>query len=194
VGRFGKRFERYDASITHWMEVHGVTMLRRSLGVVFFWFGVLKFFPGSSPAEDLAARTISELSLGMVPSSLSVPALAAWECIVGLGLIGGWFMRATLALLWAQMLGTVTPLFLFPAETFTRIPFQPTMEGQYIIKNIVLVTAAFVVGATVRGGGLVAEPEALSLARKREEETALGEEETRLALEKARRETDETMT
>ena len=193
MGRFGPRFERYDHAITHWMEFHGVSMLRRSLGVVFFWFGVLKFFPGSSPAEALAARTISELSLGMVPASVSVPVLAGWECLVGLGLLGGWFMRATLALLWAQMIGTVTPLFLFPKETFARIPFEPTMEGQYIIKNIVLVTAAFVVGATVRGGGLVSEPEALSLARRREAETELAEEEIRLAEEHRRRSEDKTI-
>lgn len=152
------------------MEFHGVSMLRRSLGVVFFWFGILKFFPGSSPAEDLAARTISELTLGHVGPQVSVPVLAGWECLVGIGLLGGWWMRATLALLWAQMLGTVTPLFLFPAETFLRIPFEPTMEGQYIIKNVVLVSAAFVVGATVRGGGLVSQPEALALARAREDE------------------------
>jgi hypothetical protein len=56
------------------------------------------------------------------------------------------------------MAGTITPLFLFPTETFTAFPYAPTLEGQYIIKNIVLVGAAMVVGATVRGGGLVAQP------------------------------------
>ena len=72
-------------------------------------------------------------------------------------------MRATLLLLILQMLGTVTPLALFPAETFTRFPYAPTLEGQYIIKNVVLVSAAVVLGATVRGGDLVADPE---LARR----------------------------
>jgi hypothetical protein len=57
-----------------------------------------------------------------------------------------------------QMLGTVTPLVLFPAETWIQAPIAPTLEGQYIIKNIVLVTAALVLGATVRGGELTAEP------------------------------------
>jgi ABC-type uncharacterized transport system permease subunit len=83
--------------------------------------------------------------------------LALWECVIGLGLLSGRFMRATLLLLAAQMAGTLTPLLLFPAEVFTRIPYAPTLEGQYIIKNAVLVSAAIVIGATVRGGGLVSE-------------------------------------
>jgi len=150
-----------DIKLTRWMARYGVVALRVSLGVVFFWFGVLKFFPGLSPAQDLAARTIDMLTFGLMPPNVSVPVLAAWECLIGLGLITGQFMRATLLLLFAQMLGTVTPLFFFPAETFTRFPYAPTLEGQYIIKNIVLVTAAIVIGATVRGGNLVADPEKL---------------------------------
>ena len=67
-------------------------------------------------------------------------------------------MRAVLLLLFVQMLGTITPLFLFPAETFTIFPFVPTLEGQYIIKNVVIVAAAIVLGATVRGGELSPEP------------------------------------
>lgn len=137
------------------MARYGVTLLRVSLGVVFFWFGVLKFFPGLSPAQDLAARTIERLSFGMVGPSISVPFLAAWECLIGLGLITGLFMRATLLLLGLQMLGTLTPLVFFPSEVFMRVPYAPTLEGQYIIKNAVLISAGIVIGATVRGGKLV---------------------------------------
>ncbi len=63
----------------------------------------------------------------------------------------------SLLLLALQMAGTITPLFLFPDETFSRFPIAPTLEGQYIIKNIVLIGAAMVIGATVRGGRLVPE-------------------------------------
>jgi hypothetical protein len=59
------------------------------------------------------------------------------------------------------MLGTITPLFLFPEESFLRFPIAPTLEGQYIIKNMVLISAGMVIGATVRGGQFVAEPEAV---------------------------------
>ena len=69
-------------------------------------------------------------------------------------------MRLTLLLLWLQMLGTITPIFLFPRETFLHAPYAPTLEGQYIIKNIVLICAGLVLGATVRGGRMVADPTA----------------------------------
>jgi uncharacterized membrane protein YphA (DoxX/SURF4 family) len=159
------RFDLIDARITHWMARYGLRLLRISLGVVFLWFGVLKFFPGMSPASDLASRTIDVLSFGVVHSSVSVPLLAGWECLIGVGLLFGIFMRATLLLLAVQMAGTLTPLVLFPGEVFTRIPYAPTLEGQYIIKNAVLISAAIVLGATVRGGGLVAEKDRVPVQR-----------------------------
>jgi uncharacterized membrane protein YphA (DoxX/SURF4 family) len=125
---------------------------------VFFWFGVLKYFPGASPAEQLAGRTIETLTGGLIPSATALPILATWEVAIGVGLFIGRWMRAVLLLLFVQMLGTITPLFLFPGETFTIFPVAPTLEGQYIIKNIVIVSAAFVLGATVRGGELSPEP------------------------------------
>jgi uncharacterized membrane protein YkgB len=151
-------FDRVDRRITGWMAAHGLTFVRFALGIVFFWFGILKLFPGASPAEDLAARTIEALTLGAVPSSVALPVLAVWEMAIGVGLFIGRWMRLTLLLLFVQMLGTITPLVLFPAETFTVFPLAPTLEGQYIIKNVVLVAAAIVLGATVRGGELVPEP------------------------------------
>jgi len=158
------QFTQIDQRITRWMADNGITLLRISLGIVFVWFGVLKFVPGLSPADELATRTIATLSFGLVQPDVSRPTLALWETLIGLGLISGRFMRATLLLLFLQMVGTVTPLFLFPAETWSRFPFAPTLEGQYIIKNIVLVSAGLVIGATVRGGGLVDDPVALRRA------------------------------
>jgi uncharacterized membrane protein YphA (DoxX/SURF4 family) len=151
-------YERIDARITRTLARLGVPAVRVALGIVFLWFGVLKFFPGLSPAEDLAARTIESLTFGAIQPSTSLPVLAIWESLIGLGLLSGRFLRATLALLAVQMLGTLTPLFLFPDETWTRFPYAPTLEGQYIIKNVVLIAAAMVVGATVRGGRIEPEP------------------------------------
>ena len=151
-----------DVRLTGWMARHGVTMLRVSLGVVFLWFGFLKFFPGMSPAQDLASRTIGALTGGRVGPGVSVPVLATWETLIGAGLLIGKFLRVVIFLLLVQMAGTLAPLVLFPAEVFVRIPFAPTLEGQSIIKNAVLISAAIVLGATVRGGGLVARPEVLA--------------------------------
>jgi len=152
-----KRLDRVDAAITRWMAGHGVTLLRVAMGIVFFWFGALKFFPGVSPAEALAGRTIETLTLGWVRPSVSLPALAVWECLIGLGFLSGKFLRVTVLLLFLQMPGTLLPLFFFPHETFSTVPLMPTLEGQYIIKNLVLMAAGLVVGATVRGGYM--EPE-----------------------------------
>jgi uncharacterized membrane protein YphA (DoxX/SURF4 family) len=151
-------FDRLDRRITHWMAEHGLTLLRLALGVVFFWFGVLKFFPGASPAEELAGRTIETLTFGAIPREVALMILAVWEVAIGIGLFLGRWMRAVLLLLFVQMLGTITPLFLFPSETFTVFPIAPTLEGQYIIKNVVIVASAIVLGATVRGGELSPEP------------------------------------
>lgn len=150
--------DRIDISITRWMARHGPPLLRISLGVVFLWFGVLKFFEGMSPAQDLAGRTIEALSFGLVQPAVSLPLLALWECVIGLGLISGVWLRATLLLLFLQMIGTLTPIFLFPHEVFIRVPYAPTLEGQYIIKNMVLISGALVIGALVRGGRVVADP------------------------------------
>ncbi len=154
MSRILRVVDRADPAIVRWMAENGITLLRLSLGLVFLWFGVLKFFPGLSPAQELAGRTISDLTLGLVLPAVSLPALATWECLIGLGLVTGRFLRLTLLLLFLQMPGTLMPLALYPSETFTLFPVAPTLEGQYIIKNFVLISAGIVVGATVRGGRL----------------------------------------
>jgi uncharacterized membrane protein YphA (DoxX/SURF4 family) len=148
-----------DEALTRWMAKYGVFLLRISVGIVFFWFGVLKYFPGLSPATDLATKTIDTLTFGIISGSLALYILATLEVAIGIGLIFGVFLREILLLLLFQMLGTITPLFLFTSEAFTQIPYAPTLEGQYIIKNIVIVSAGIVIGATVRGGRLVADPD-----------------------------------
>ena len=153
--------EKVDVRMTGWMARNGMTFLRVSLGVVFLWFGVLKFFPGLSPASELVTRTFEELSGGRLGPDVSLPLVGALESLIGLGLLFGFFMRVTLALLAVQMLGTLLPVVLLPEEVFTRVPYALTLEGQFIVKNAVLISAAIVLGATVRGGGLVPQPEVL---------------------------------
>ena len=152
--RFERLFDEVDQKMTGLMARYGIVLLRLSMGVIFFWFGVLKFFNGLSPAQALATHTISVMSFGIVSPSVSLPILATWECLIGLGFLTGKAHRATLVLLFTQMAGTFMPLFLFTHEVFLRIPYAPTLEGQYIIKNLVLVSAAMVIGAAVRGARL----------------------------------------
>ncbi len=149
---------RLEARAVVWMLENGLTLLRISLGIVFLWFGVLKFAPSRSPAEPLATATIGRLTLGAVTPPYALFALATVESAIGLALIVGVYRRLSLGLLFLHMCGTLTPLVLFPSLTFTSFPFAPTMEGQYILKNLVLISAAVVLGATIRGARLASRP------------------------------------
>jgi uncharacterized membrane protein YphA (DoxX/SURF4 family) len=153
-------FQTIDRRLTRWLAEHGLLFLRISIGLIFFWFGVLKFWPDLSPADQLATETIDRLSFGLIAEDLARVLLAILETTIGIGLIVGKFMRVTLLLLVGQMLGAATPLVLFPDVTWSQV-LVPTLEGQYILKNIVVVSAALTIGATVRGGLLVDDPEVL---------------------------------
>jgi uncharacterized membrane protein YkgB len=122
-----------------------VRAVRISLGVIFAWFGVLKFFPGVSPAESLAVDTLEALTLGAIAPRILILALALFESALGLLLLSGKWTRTAIALLWAHMAGTALPLLLFPRRLFTAFPYAPTLEGQYILKNLIVVAAALVV-------------------------------------------------
>jgi uncharacterized membrane protein YkgB len=142
---FLRSFDRIDRAIAGWMQRHGIRLLRYSLGIVFVWFGALKFFDGLSPAESLVRRTVY-----WVDPDLFIPVLGGWEVLIGLGLLYRPAIRVAIFLLFAQMPGTMLPLVLLPDVCFTVMPVGLTLEGQYIIKNLVLISAALVVGGTVR--------------------------------------------
>ena len=143
-------YNKLDNQIATFMNEYGILLLRISVGIVFIWFGFLKFFPNLSPAQGIATDTVNKLTLGLIQNNVAIIILAAWETLIGIGLIAGKYLRITLFLLFTQMIGTMTPLLLFPELTFTQFPYAPTLEGQYIIKNLVLISAGLVVGATVR--------------------------------------------
>ena len=147
-----KYLDPIDKKLTNWMASYGLLILRIGLGIVFFWFGILKFFPGVSPAENLVRNTIY-----FVNPDFFIPILAAWETLIGIGLITGKYMRLTLLLLFLQMPGTALPIFILPDVVWSSFPFALTLEGQYIIKNIVLIGGGLVLGAPVRGGKITIE-------------------------------------
>ena len=134
-----------DRRIAGVMERYGILLLRISLGVIFIWFGALKLFDGLSPAEELVKRTVYWFS-----PEVFFPILGVWEVLIGVGLLFRPLLRAALLLLFLQMPGTFLPLILLPDVCFTAFPYGLTLEGQYIIKNLILISAALVVGGTVR--------------------------------------------
>lgn len=138
--------------IIDWKVKNGLTILRVSLAIVFFWFGFLKFFPGISTAEEIASKTVFWLTRGHLQSNWPMPLLGIWECLIGIGLLFRKWLTITLLLLYFQMMGTLLPLIVFRNETWTDYLFVPTLLGQYIIKNAVLIAAGLVLGATINGG------------------------------------------
>ena len=134
-----------DILITDFMSRWGVTLLRYSIGIIYIWFGILKPF-GLSPAQELVENTVYWFSN---PSDF-VPILGWWEVIIGVTMCIKPLIRFSIFLLFIQMPGTFLPLVLLPEVCFTNFPFGLTTEGQYIIKNLIIISAAIVVGSTVR--------------------------------------------
>lgn len=130
-----------DRAIIQTLNRLSLPVLRISLGIIFIWFGALKPL-GNSPANDLITKTIYWFN-----PDIFIPILGIWEMAIGLCLLYKPFIRAGLFLLALQMPGTFLPLILLPEVCFVNFPFDLTLEGQYIIKNLVLIGAAIVVGS-----------------------------------------------
>jgi uncharacterized membrane protein YphA (DoxX/SURF4 family) len=125
-----------------------LTVLRCSIGIIYIWFGMLKFFHGYSPAEDLAINTIHKLTAGLIPAQTSIILLAIWETALGLLLILGFQTKKVLLFLVLHMVCTFTPLLFFPDVSFKIAPYGFTLVGQYIMKNIIIISAAWVLWQT----------------------------------------------
>ena len=134
----------FDRRVASWMEYYGHRLLRYSLAIIFIWFGLLKPL-GLCPATELIANTVY-----WFPPEDFVPVLGWWEAAIGVCLLFRPLLRVAILLLFLQMPGTALPLVLLPGVCFTRFPVGLTLEGQYIIKNLVIISAAIVIGGTVR--------------------------------------------
>jgi uncharacterized membrane protein YkgB len=140
-----RKAEHADARLRPFLARIGVPLLRISLGVVFLWFGMLKILD-VSPVSGLVAKTIYWFDPDVV-----VPALGAVEVFVGLCLLAGRLMRLALPLLVLQMAGTFLVLVFLPEVAFRDgNPLLLTVEGEFVVKNLVLLSAGMVVGSTAR--------------------------------------------
>ena len=134
------KFYKFDKQFKSWLKKWGIPLTRISLGVVFLWFGLLKVF-NVSPVVDLISKTY-----WFLPTNEFIFFLGIWEVLVGIGLIFKLFLRTTLFFLWLQMLGTLTSLFLYPPMFFVSGNlFLLTMEGEFVVKNLVLIAAGLAI-------------------------------------------------
>lgn len=157
------RVDRVDAVVLPFLRRLAVPLLRVSLGAVFVWFGMLKILD-ESPVSDLVANTVY-----WVDPDWFVPALGAFEVTVGVLLLVGRLLRLTVLLFVAQMVGTFLTFFVLPDVTFRDgNPLLLTVEGEFVAKNLVLLSAGLVVGTTVRrrrpGMGPAAQVDSLETA------------------------------
>jgi putative oxidoreductase len=158
------RFDKLDTSINKWLVANSINILRFTMGIVFLGFGVLKFFTGISPIESLATRTTSELTLGIFTGHSAMVFVAILECLIGFCFLTGMFLRVGVWLLALQMVGAMSPLFLYPSELFSGTLHAPTLEAQYIIKDIILIAAGMVIASTWTGARIVAKPQAFRVS------------------------------
>jgi uncharacterized membrane protein YkgB len=150
--RVVERVDTIDRRLAAFMAAWGVPALRVSLAIVFIWFGLLKPL-GLSPAAPLVLATVRWMPLLSPEQWLAL--IGWWEVIIGVTFLFQRTLRIAIGLLALQMGGTLLPLVILPEVAFQvgRVPFAPTMEGQYIIKNLLIISAALVIGGTVRRKG-----------------------------------------
>ena len=142
-------FDDIDRRISTFMGRWGTLAVRISFGIIFVWFGILKPL-GISSAEPLVIATVPWLPVFDGGTWVSI--IGWWEVAIGIAFLFRKTIRVAVALLALQMVGTFMPLVLLPDVTFQagHFPYGPTLEGQYIIKNLMIISAALVVGGTVR--------------------------------------------
>ncbi len=137
------RFDAFEIRLIGLMDHYGLMFLRVAMGIVFIWFGALKPF-GLSPATQLVLDVTK-----WIPIPDFVTFLGFWEMVIGICFLFKPLLRVGLLLLFFHMPGTMLPFFIVPEQCWTAFPFALTLEGQYIVKNLVLVGAALVIGGAI---------------------------------------------
>lgn len=135
-----------DIRLIHFFKRIAIPLARIALFVIFFWFGVLKLI-GLSPAGPLV-HALFDQTIIFMPFHIFYILFSALECVIGILFLIPGAERVVLPLLLFHMATTFLPLIFLPNQTFTR-PFVPTLEGQYIIKNLALIACAIGIAAHV---------------------------------------------
>ena len=122
------------------LKINKNKLLAASIGIIYIWFGLLKFFPELSPADGLAKQTISLITFGFIPEKISIIMLAIIEVSIGLLLVFNYQLKKVIIAALVHLLMTFIPVLFFPDISF-EAPFVLTLVGQYIMKNIVIICA-----------------------------------------------------
>jgi len=146
--KYTRLFSKLDKVIIDRMSFFSSPAIRFSFGIIFIWFGILKPL-GLSAAEGLLVQTVQWMPFGAPENWLII--IGWWEVAIGVLFLSKRTTRIAIALLFLQMVGTFMPLVFLPEITFqSNNILLPTLEGQYIIKNLMIISAALVLGGRKR--------------------------------------------
>jgi putative oxidoreductase len=137
-------------AVDGWLQRYSITLLRISMGAVIFGFGVLKYFPGVSPAQNLVLAVNHRLTFGLMPDNVTLILFATVESLIGLSLITGWGLRVIIYPLAIWAVAILSPVVLMPSLLFSGPDHAPTLEGQYVLKDVILLAGCLVIAAHVR--------------------------------------------
>jgi uncharacterized membrane protein YkgB len=134
-----KFFDSLYFKINNKIEKNSIDLMRYSLSIIYIWFGALKIV-GMSPAGDLVEETVFWFK-----PEIFIPLLGIVELLIGIGFLFKKLIPLTILILLLHMVATFFPLFILPKTCFDAFPYCPTLVGQYIIKNLVLISGALCV-------------------------------------------------
>lgn len=137
-------FRTIDIKVLHFLRRVSIPMARIGIFVVFFWFGALKVFD-LSPAGPLVLALLSRTMPFIDPETFLI-LFGAFECLIGILFLVRGAERIAVALLFFHMITTIMPIFILPQIAWSGF-LIPTLEGQYIIKNLVIIATAIGIGA-----------------------------------------------
>jgi uncharacterized membrane protein YphA (DoxX/SURF4 family) len=144
-----RTYTNFEGGLVNWLEENGTLLARVAMLVVYFWFGILKLF-GLSPANEMV-RNLQAKTLPFLTFDQFIVLFALFEMLIGILFLIPKATRVAIVLFAAHMVTTTMPLLLLPEMTWQKA-LVPTMEGQYIIKNVVLIALAANLGASLRRG------------------------------------------
>jgi uncharacterized membrane protein YkgB len=140
------KFEAWDEAIILWLRNISIPAARGVLFIIFFWFGILKII-GVSPAGPLVMSLYNQ-TIPFIPFDLFYISFSVFECLIGILFLFPKATRLAIPLLLFHMVTTMTPLALLPESVWSAL-FVPTLEGQYILKNLALIALAIGIAADI---------------------------------------------
>ncbi|MEQ9378440.1 MAG: DoxX family protein [Imperialibacter sp.] len=138
------QLERIETKWIQLLDKYAFDFLRISIGLIYTAFGLLKFFPQYSPAEQLAEDTICIITFDVLSGNAACIVLAIMETMIGVALIINFKARATILITIWHMCCTFLPLIILPKYAFNQDPFSLSIVGQYIFKNLIILSALMV--------------------------------------------------